>query len=178
MPKPTITTIILITTLLWGATTQATPPIKYITQTPVQIDDWYNYAYSKLTRAANAHVKGFDVDFGLRASTSGYDGFDNSSSERITATFNIPLYSRKERMRLSNERHKFMAQGLSLIAEARKLSNLLIIQQNNLHLLRAVLKIEGATAIAEYTKAQGVIIENQQRAWEVKALFEELVRIQ
>ncbi len=179
MPKTPLKITLITCLTLWGGHTQATPPVQPITQTRATISGWYDTAYIRLSRAADRHVRGFDIEFGLRASSGGYDisdtGFEGGG-KRVTATINVPLYSRKERMRLNDSRYQFMQKGLALITEARQLAHLLIVQKDNLQLIKALLQIEGATAITEYTKAQADIIRNEQRAWEVKALFDELVR--
>jgi len=150
------------------------PPIQNIPAKTHSVQGWWDSAY----RAAERHVKGWDLELDLKASSGGYSFSESgvNSGKRVTATLSVPLYSRKERMALHAKRYEFMQKGLSLIREAKELAHILVIQHDNLKLIRALIQVEGVKGVKALSTAQAEIIRNEQRMWEIETLFNELVR--
>ncbi|MEG3641497.1 hypothetical protein [Magnetococcus sp. PR-3] len=160
------------------ATPQSTFDIKQIQGTiPGIPEGWWDNAIIRLLTAAKRRYKGLDYKLNLQAETGKTFDTDNDQISNVRLTFNIPLMDRTMSRTRKEERQAFIEQGTSMIREAKNLSQMTILRERNIQFLVSHYQSRPSREMFKMVTAeQDRLVKSRQRSWELKILFDQLVR--
>nr|CRH05327.1 Exported protein of unknown function [Candidatus Magnetococcus massalia] len=139
-------------------------------------EGWWDMALPKLFHRAESRYGGRDWDLNLTASV-GRSGDEESEDRSIMLNFETPIFSSQDRREKKSERQAFIEKGTQLIREARTLAQRLQLQREVIQTLNERYQSKPSrTNFQLLINEKNKLITDQQRFWELKVVFEQLIR--